>query len=160
MRTRPASIATIVIALGLALTSIGIAHQVPYSFGGQGDVSSIRADLWAHGTALSPAIVALVFLGLFATIATRATRGGRRSALWLAVLAGAMLVAGLAEPAQQRAILFGVVDEATPVVWAFHVSLIALILSAVGETRRRPVEPDGARASIAEPRPATGAFAA
>ena len=78
-------------------------------------MTSLRADLWAHGTAISPAIVALVFLGLFATIATRPTRGGRRSALWLAILAGAMLVAGLAEPAQQQAILFGAVDEATAV---------------------------------------------
>ena len=159
MRTRPASIATIVIAIGLALTAIGIAHQVPYTFGGTGDVTSLRADLWAHGTAISPAIVALVFLGLFATIATRPTRGGRRAAIWLAILAGAMLVAGLAEPAQQQAILFGTVDEATPFIWAFHVGLIALILSAVGETRRK--DDDLARTvSIAEPRLATGALAA
>jgi len=158
MRTRPASIATIVIAIGLALTAIGIAHQVPYTFGGTGDVTSLRADLWAHGTAISPAIVALVFLGLFATIATRPTRGGRRAALWLAILAGAMLVAGLAEPAQQQAVLFGTVDEATPFVWAFHVGLIALILSAVGETRRKVDE--RRTVSIAEPRLATGALAA
>jgi hypothetical protein len=159
MRTRPASIATIVIAIGLALTAIGIAHQVPYTFGGNGDVGSLRADLWAHGTAISPAIVALVFFGFFATIATRPTRGGRRSALWLAILAGAMLVAGLAEPAQQQAILFGAVDEAVPFIWAFHVGLVALILSAVGETRRRG---DAATrtVSIAEPRLATGALAA
>ncbi len=159
MRTRPASIATIVIAIGLALTAIGIAHQVPYTFGGNGDVTSLRADLWAHGTAISPAIVALVFLGLFATIATRPTRGGRRSALWLAILAGAMLVAGLAEPTQQQAILFGVVDEATPFIWAFHVGLIALILSAVGETRLRNDERERT-CSIVEPRLATGALAA
>jgi hypothetical protein len=159
MRTRPASIATIVIAIGLALTAIGIARQVPYTFGGNGDVGSLRADLWAHGTAISPAIVALVFLGLFATIATRPTRGGRRSALWLAILAGAMLVAGLAEPAQQQAILFGAVDEAMPFLWAFHVGLIALILSAVGETRRRG-EVATRTVSIAEPRLATGALAA
>ena len=159
MRTRPASIATIVIAIGLALTAIGIALQVPYTFGGNGDVTSLRADLWAHGTAISPAIVALVFLGLFATIATRPTRGGRRSALWLAILAGAMLVAGLAEPAQQQAILFGAVDEAMPFIWAFHVGLIALILSAVGETRRE-ADDRGQPVSIAEPRLATGALAA
>jgi hypothetical protein len=159
MRTRPASIATIVIALGLALTTIGIAHQVPYTFGGHGDLSAIRADLWAHGTALSPAIVALVFLGLFATIAARPTRGGRRSALWLAIVAAAMLGAGLAEPAQQQAILLGTVDEATPLVWAFHVGLVALILSAIGETRRRSV-PSVGPVSIAEPRLATGALAA
>jgi hypothetical protein len=158
MRTRPASIATIVIAIGLALTATGIAHQVPYTFGGNGDVTSLRADLWAHGTAISPAIVALVFLGLFATIATRPTRGGRRSALWLAILAAAMLVAGLAEPAQQQAILFGAVDEAMPFIWAFHVGLIALILSAVGETRRSEIRER--TVSIAEPRLATGALAA
>jgi hypothetical protein len=159
MRTRPASIATIVVAIGLALTTIGTAHQVPYTFGGNGDLTALRGDLWAHGTAISPAIVALVFLGLFATIATRPTRGGRRSALWLAILSGAMLVAGLAEPAQQQAILFGVVDEATPFTWAFHVGLIALILSAVGETRRRSDAGEQA-VSIAEPRLAIGALAA
>src|SRR6478609_2851786 len=140
MRTRPASIATIVIAIGLALTAIGIAHQVPYTFGGTGDVTSLRADLWAHGTAISPAIVALVFLGLFATIATRPTRGGRRAALWLAIL-------------------FATVDEAMPFIWAFHAGLIALILSAVGETRRRDDERERTL-SIAEPRLATGALAA
>jgi hypothetical protein len=158
MRTRPASIATIVIAIGLALTAIGIAHQVPYRFGGNGDVTSLRADLWAHGTAISPAIVALVFLGLFATIATRPTLGGRRAALSLAILAGAMLVAGLVEPAQQQAILFGAVDEAMPFIWAFHVGLIALILSAVGETRRSEIRER--TVSIAEPRLATGALVA
>jgi len=159
MRTRPASIATIVIAIGLALTAIGLAHRVPYTFGGTGDVTSLRADLWAHGTAISPAIVALVFLGLFATIATRPTRGGRRAALWLAILAGAMLIAGLAEPAQQQAILFATVDEAMPFIWAFHAGLIALILSAIGETRRRDDERERTL-SIAEPRLATGALAA
>ena len=159
MRTRPASIATIVIAIGLALTAIGLAHRVPYTFGGTGDVTSLRADLWAHGTAISPAIVALVFLGLFATIATRPTRGGRRAALWLAILAGAILIAGLAEPAQQQAILFATVDEAMPFIWAFHAGLIALILSAVGETRRRDDERERTL-SIAEPRLATGALAA
>jgi len=159
MRTRPASIATIVIAIGLALTAIGLAHRVPYTFGGTGDVTSLRADLWAHGTAISPAIVALVFLGLFATIATRPTRGGRRAAPWLAILAGAILIAGLAEPAQQQAILFATVDEAMPFIWAFHAGLIALILSAVGETRRRDDERERTL-SIAEPRLATGALAA
>jgi hypothetical protein len=69
-----------------------------------------------------------------------------------------MLVAGLAEPAQQQAILFGTVDEATPFIWAFHAGLIALILSAVGETRRSEVRER--TVSIAEPRLATGALAA
>jgi hypothetical protein len=136
MRTRPASIATIVIAIGLALTSIGIARQLPYTFGGHGDASTIAADLWAHGTAISPSLVAVVFLGLLAAIAMRPTRGGRRAAAWLVVLAVAISLSGLAEPAQQGAILFGTVDVVTPFVYALHIALIALALSAFGETRR------------------------
>ena len=154
MRTRPAAIATIVIALGLALTTIGIARQLPYTFGGNGDISTVAADVWAHGTAISPPLVALIFVGVLAAIAMRPTRGGRRAALWIAVVAIAMVVSGLAEPAQQQAILFGTVDEATPFIWAFHAGLIALILSAVGETRRSEVRER--TVSIAEPRLATG----
>ena len=121
MRTRPASIATVVIAIGLALTSAGIARGLPFSFGGVGSRSTIGADLWAHGTAISPALVALVCLGLLAAIAMRPTRGGRRSAAWLAVVAAALTAPDLV---------------LTPLVYAFHVGLIALILSAIGETRR------------------------
>ncbi len=91
MRTRPAAIATIVIAIGLALTTIGIAQQLPYTFGGHGDLATISADVWAHGTAISPSLVALVFVGILATIAMRPTRGGRRASAWLVVLAVAML---------------------------------------------------------------------
>jgi hypothetical protein len=137
MRTRPASIATIVIAIGLALTSIGIARAVPYTFAGVGDRSSIAADVWAHGTAASPSLVALAFLGILAAIAMRPTRGGRRSAAWLAVLAAVLVVTGLLEPAQRNVILVGTVDGAlTPLVWALHAGLLALVLSAVGEARR------------------------
>src|SRR5207244_2725077 len=75
MRTRPASIATVVIAIGLALTTIGLARVLPYSFGGVGEKSTIARDLWAHGTAVSPALVALSALGLLAAIAMRPTRG-------------------------------------------------------------------------------------
>ena len=55
MRTRPASIATIVIALGLALTSIGLARHLPFTVGGAGSTLTVGADLWAHGSAVSPA---------------------------------------------------------------------------------------------------------
>lgn len=143
MRTRPATIATIVIALGLALTSLGIARALPFTVGGTGSRLTISSDLWAHGTAISPALVALVVLGLLAAIAMRPTRGGRRSASWLAVLAAAVLVTGLLEPAQRDAILLSAGDAVlTGFVIAFHVGLIALILSCVGEVRRS-VEPAG-----------------
>ncbi len=141
MRTRPAAITTIVVAIGLALTTIGIARQVPYTFGGHGDVSTVAADVWAHGSAISPSLVALVFLGIFATIAMRPTRGGRRAALWLAILAIAMVVAGLAEPLQQRAIFLQTIDAVGLGIWAMHLTLIALALSAIGETRRTDGQP-------------------
>ena len=137
MRTRPATIATIVIALGLALTSLGLAHALPFTVGGTGSRLTISSDLWAHGTAVSPALVALVVVGLLAAIAMRPTRGGRRSASWLAVLAGVVLVTGLLEPALRDAILLSAGDAVlTGFVVAFHVGLIALILSCVGEVRR------------------------
>jgi hypothetical protein len=153
MRTRPATIATVVIAVGLALTSIGLARSLPYTFGGVGDRASIASDLWAHGTAVSPALVALAFLGLLAAIAMRPTRGGRRSAAWLAVLAAALVVAGLAEPAQQELVLFAAFDLAlTPLVIAFHVGLVALVLSAVGEARQTGSATAGSAAAAA-PKP-------
>jgi uncharacterized membrane protein len=142
MRTRPASIVTIVIALGLALTSIGLARALPYTVGGAGSASTVGADLWAHGTSISPALVALVVAGLLGAIAMRPTRGGRRASSWLAVLAVALVVAGLAEPAQRDAVLFGANDLVmTALVIAYHVALIALVLSTVGEVRagRAPV---------------------
>jgi hypothetical protein len=136
MRTRPASIATIVIALGLALTTIGLARSLPYTVGGAGTASTVRADLWAHGTAISPALVALVVVGLLAAISMRPTRGGRRAASWLAVLAAVLVLAGLAEPAQRDAVVFAATDAIVSVfVIAFHVALVALVLSAFGETR-------------------------
>ena len=138
MRTRPATIATIVIAIGLALTTLGISRQLPYTFGGNGDVSTIAADVWAHGTAISPSLVALIFLGILALVAMRPTRGGRRAALWIVVVAAAMSLSGLAEPRQSGAILFQSIDPIGIGIWALHVSLIALILSAIGEARRRP----------------------
>jgi hypothetical protein len=140
MRTRPATIATIVIALGLALTSVGLSRGLPYTFAGNGDRSTIASDLWAHGTAVSPALVALLFVGLLAAVAMRPTRGGRRAAFSLTVLAVAMTVSGVAEPAQQQALLLGTVDLLTPLAWAFHVSLVALALSGTGELRREHVD--------------------
>jgi hypothetical protein len=77
-----------------------------------------------------------VFLASPATIAMQPTRGGRRAALWLAVLAVAVAVVGLAEPAQRAALLFSRVDEVTVFAWAFHASLVGLVLSCVGEVRR------------------------
>ena len=143
MRTRPATIATIVIALGFALTSLGLARALPFTVGGTGSRLTISSDLWAHGTAISPALVTLVVVGLLAAIAMRPTRGGRRAASWLAVFAGAVLVTGLLEPAQRDAILLSAGDVVlTGFVIAFHVGLIALILSCVGEARRS-VEPVG-----------------
>ena len=153
MRTRPASIATVVIAFGLALTSIGLARSLPYTFGGVGDRTTVGADLWAHGSAVSPPLVALVVLGLLGAIAMRPTPGGRRSSAWLAVLGGALLVTGLAEPAQQQLVLFGSFDAAlTPLVYAFHTSLVALVLTAIGEVRRAWPPAGEAAHRRAEPR--------
>ena len=136
MRTRPASLATVVIAIGLALTSLGLARSLPYTVGGVGDRTTIGSDLWAHGTAVSPPIVGLVVLGLLAAIAMRPTRGGRRAAAWLAILAAVLAIAGVCEPAQREAILLGSSDPAlTALAIAFHGSIVALVLSAVGEAR-------------------------
>ena len=151
MRTRPASIATIVIALGLALTAIGLARSLPYTVGGAGSPATVRADLWAHGTAISPAVVALVVIGLLATISMGPTRGGRRAASWLAVLAAVLVLAGLAEPAQRDAVLFAADDLVlTAFVIAYHVGLIALVLSTIGEARAtsRPAQMVPARAQV------------
>jgi len=136
MRTRPASIATIVIALGLALTSIGLARSLPYTVGGAGSPATAGSDLWAHGSAVSPALVALVVAGLLGAISMRPTRGGRRASSWLAVLGMALVVAGLAEPAQREAILFAGNDLVlTAFVIAYQVALVALVLATVGEAR-------------------------
>ena len=137
MRTRSASIATVVIAIGLALTTIGLARALPYTFGGVGDRTSVGSDLWAHGSAVSPPLVGLVALGLLALVGMRPTRGGRRAASWLAVLGAALAVAGLCEPAQQEAILLASPDAAlTTLVIAFHAGLVSIVLAAIGDARR------------------------
>jgi hypothetical protein len=146
MRTRPASIATIAIALGLALTMIGIGRQLPYTFAGHGDRATVAADAWAHGTAVSPALVALAVIGLLAAVSMRPTHGGRRASAWLAVLSGAVATAGLAEPVQQQALLLGSVDALTLFAWGFHASLVALVLSCAGEVRRGPAQPSAVEA--------------
>jgi hypothetical protein len=154
MRTRPATLATLVIAAGLALTAIGLARALPFTVGGMGSRAAIGADLWAHGTAVSPALVALAVLGLLATIAMRPTRGGRRASTSLAVLAVALVVSGLAESAQRDVVLFGSIDPAlTPLVYTFHTGLIALVLAAVGEARRIPALDQGAGISIESSQP-------
>jgi hypothetical protein len=148
MRTRPATIATIVIAIGLALTTLGISRQLPYTFGGNGGVSTVAADVWAHGTAISPSLVALIFLGILALVAMRPTRGGRRAATWIVIVAVALSLSGLAEPRQAGAILLQAIDPIAVGIWALHVSLIALALSAWGEARRRDDQPAGKAAPL------------
>lgn len=136
MRTRPATIVTVVIAVGLALTSVGLDRGLPYTFGGVGSRSTIAADLWAHGTAISPPLVALVVLGLLAAIAMRPTLGGQRASAWLSVLAVVLVAAGLAEPVQQQAVLLGSSDLAlTALVDALHVGLIVLAVAAFHDAR-------------------------
>src|SRR5690349_12323162 len=154
MRTRPASIATIVIALGLALTSIGLARSLPYTVGGAGSPATVGSDLWAHGSAVSPALVALVVAGLLGAISMRPTRGGRRASSWLAVLGMALVVAGLAEPAQREAILFAGNDLVlTAFVIAYQVALVALVLATVGEARAPIATHGDDRARIAGSQP-------
>jgi hypothetical protein len=141
MRSRPASIATIVIALGLALTSIGLGRSMPYTVGGTGSAVTVAADLWAHGSAVSPALVALVVVGLLGAIAMRPTRGGRRASSWLAVLAAVLVVVGLAEPTARDAVLLGANDLVlSALVIAYQAALVCLVLSAIGEVRA-PISP-------------------
>ena len=147
MRTRPATIMTIVIAIGLALTTLGVSRALPYTFGGHGDVSSVAQDVWAHGTAISPSLVALIFLGILSLVAMRPTRGGRRAAKWILPVAVAVSLSGLGEPRQADAILLQTLDAVTAGIWALQISLIALILSAIGEVRR----PDGQLAATTPP---------
>jgi hypothetical protein len=154
MRTRPAAIATVVIALGLGLTSVGLARQLPYTFGGVGQRSTLATDLWAHGTAVSPPLVALVVLGLLATIAMRPTAGGRRAATATAGLAVVLVLSGLAEAAQRDVVLLTTIDAVlTPAVFALHAGLISLVLSALGERRRAPEVAQGAGISSESSQP-------
>src|SRR4029450_13869952 len=72
--TRHASIATIAIALGLALTPIGLRPAPPPEVGGVGSRLTVAADAWANGSAVSPPLVLLVVVGILAAIAMRSSR--------------------------------------------------------------------------------------
>jgi hypothetical protein len=134
--TLPASIATIAIALGLALTTFGISRGLPHEIGGLGSRFTVGADAWASGSAVSPPLVFLVVVALLAAMAVRPTRGGARSASWLAVLTTVGIVAGLMEPVQQRILLFQDRDLVLAVsLYAAHVAWIALVVASVARSR-------------------------
>jgi hypothetical protein len=153
--TRHASIATIAIALGLALTTIGISRGLPHEVGGVGSRFTVAADAWASGSAVSPPLVLLVVVGLLAAIAMRETRGGARSARWLAVLVGLGIVAGVMEPVQQRVLLFQEPDLLLAgLLWAAYVTWIALVVVCVVRAR------EGATDAAPAPAPASPTAAA
>jgi hypothetical protein len=153
--TRHASIATIAIALGLALTTVGISRGLPHEVGGIGSRFTVAADAWASGSAVSPPLVLLVVVALLAALATRATRGGARSAAWLAVLAGVGIVASVMEPVQQRILLFQEHDLLlTSLLWAAYVTWIALVVACVVRAR------EGATDGVPAPGPASAAVTA
>lgn len=134
--TLPASLATIVIAIGLALTTIGVSRGLPHEFGGVGSRLTVAADAWAHGSAVSPPLVLLVAVGLLAAMATRTGRGGRRAGRWLALLGGAGLVAGWMEPVHQQILLFQGPDALlTLVVYASDIAIIAMVVAAIARAR-------------------------
>ena len=59
---------------------------------------------------------------------------------------------------QQQLVLFGSFDAAlTPLVYAFHSGLVAVVLTAIGEVRR-PVSPAG-EAATRRPEPTRSGFA-
>ena len=63
MRTRPASIATVVIAIGLALTSAGIARGLRFSFGGVGSlVGALLAGRAVRRFGLGPTLIGCLWL--------------------------------------------------------------------------------------------------
>ena len=134
--TRHASIATIAIALGLALTTIGISRGLPHEVGGIGSRLTVAADAWASGSAVSPPLVLLVVVGILAAIAMRSSRGGARSSRWLAVLASVGIVAGLMEPVQQRILLFQEHDLLlAALLYAAYITWIALVVACVLRAR-------------------------
>src|SRR5262245_31866434 len=134
--TRTASIATVAIALGLALTAIGMNRGLPHEIGGLGSKLTVGADTWANGTAISPPLVFLVVVGLLAAITMRGTRGAARAASWLAAVTVVAIVAGLMEPVQQRIILFQANDPLlTVTLFASYIAWIVLVVAAL--LRRR-----------------------
>ena len=158
--TRTASIATVAIALGLALTAIGMNRGLPHEIGGLGSRLTVGADTWASGTAISPPLVFLVAVGLLAAITMRGTRGAARAASWLAILTVVAIVAGLMEPVQQRIVLFQGNDLVlTLTLYASYVAWIVLVVAAL--LRRRdgatdvleltPVSDSGSAPALAAP---------
>lgn len=134
--TRHASIAVIAIALGLALTTIGINRGLPHEIGGMGSRLTVAADAWASGSAISPPLVLLTAVGILAALAMRPTRGGARSAKWIAVLASVGIVAGLMEPFQQQVLLFQERDVVLAVLlYGSYVAWIALAVASVLRAR-------------------------
>src|SRR5262245_60350740 len=147
--TRHASIATIAIAFGLALTTIGISRALPHEVGGVGSRLTVAADAWASGSAISPPLVLLTAVAILAAIAMRETRGGARAARWLAVLASIGIVAGLMEPVQQRLVLFQEHDLLlTAILYASYVAWIALVVACVLRAREGAGEASDATTAI------------
>ena len=139
--TGHATIATIAIAFGLALTTIGINRALPHEIGGLGSRLTVAADAWASGSAVSPPLVFLTAVALLAAIAVRPTRGGIRAAKWLAVLASIGIVAGLMEPFQQRVILFQEGDAVlTALLYGAYVAWVALVVACVVRVRDGAVD--------------------
>jgi hypothetical protein len=155
--TRHASLAVIAIALGLALTTIGISRGLPHEIGGMGSRLTVAADAWASGSAVSPPLVLLTAVGILAALAMRPTRGGARSAKWIAVLASVGIVAGLMEPFQQQVLLFQERDVVlAALLYASYVAWIALVVASLLRARDGG---DEERAATA-PAPAVQAAAA
>lgn len=153
--TRHASIAVIAIAFGLALTTIGISRGLPHEIGGIGSRLTVAADAWASGSAVSPPLVLLTAVGLLAVIAMRPTRGGARSAKWLAVIATVGMVAGLMEPVQQRILLFQDRDVVlAALLYGAYVAWIALVIASVLRAREGGDAPEAASAPAATGQPA------
>ena len=153
--TRHATIATVAIAFGLALTTIGINRSLPHEIGGIGSRLTVAADAWANGSAVSPPLVLLTAVAILAAIAVRPTRGGVRAAKWLAVLASVGIVVGLMEPFQQRVILFQERDLVlAALLYGAYVAWIALVVACVLRVR------DGADPEdVVTPRAAAGGAA-
>ena len=134
--TRHATIATVAIAFGLALTTIGINRCLPHEIGGIGSRLTVAADAWANGSAVSPPLVLLTAVAILAAIAVRSTRGGIRAAKWLAVLASVGIVAGLMEPFQQRVILFQEHDLVlAALLYGAYIAWVALVVACVLRVR-------------------------
>jgi hypothetical protein len=153
-QTRHAAIATLAIAFGLALTTIGINRGLPHEVGGIGSRLTVAVDAWASGSAVSPPLVLLTVVAILAAIAVRETRGGARAASWLAVIASIGIVAGLMEPVQQRVLLFQDRDLLLAgLLYASYVSWIALVVASVARARQGAAGPAEATPAAAPSAP-------